>query len=313
MTTREKTMNTIQKAMLAVIATGIAASPGYSQGSGVHTQTVPFYNPARPGVIRIVSGEGDITITGYSGREVRIKATASNPKALSTEDDPKAKGLKRVAGTGFSVSTVRDENAVVITRPLNTRTTLDIQVPIATSVKIGGAPANTETGGILDIPGFVLNSVFNAGANPGRVLEGDITVENISGELEIGTLDGDINLKNVSGAAVVSCLDGSITASFRAVPDNRPMAFSTIDGDVDVTIPERTRATISANNVDGGVYTDFELETITVGSRKEDKGPQGPGAIIGMIGNTVRGKINGGGADVSLKTIDGNIYIRRGK
>ncbi len=308
-------MNTIPRVMLAAVVIGFAASSGYGQGSTVHTQTVAFDNPGRPGIVKIVSGEGDITITGYSGREVRIKATASNPKALPSEDDPKAKGLKRIAGSGFSVATYREENAVIITRPMDDNTDLEIQAPFNTSIKIGGVPSKNTTGEANDIQNIVINSVTSSVLGfSGGAFEGDITVENISGEMEVSTLDGDIILKNVSGAVVANCIDGDITAVFRAVPENRPMAFSTVDGDVDVTLPPGLKATITASNVDGSVNTDFEMETVPGAVKKSDKGNTGVmNMVIGMQGRTVIGKINGGGTEIQMKTIDGNIYIRKGK
>ena len=307
-------MNTIRRVMLAAVIIGFAASSGHSQDPSVHTQSVPFENPGRPGIVRVISGEGDISITGYAGRDVRIKATGTHKKPRSLDDDPKAKGLKRIAGSGFSVATDREENAVVITRPMDDSTDLELQVPFNTSVKIGGAPSKEAAGDVIDIPNIVVNSVIAAVGSGARVLEGDITVENITGEVEISSLDGDINLKNISGAAVVNCIDGDITAVFRTVPESRPMAFSTIDGDIDITLPERIKATITTSNIEGGVYTDFEMATVPGAVKKSEKGTSGIIAgLTGLRGNAITGKINGGGIEIQIKTIDGGIYIRKGK
>ncbi|MHB9027497.1 MAG: DUF4097 family beta strand repeat-containing protein [Candidatus Latescibacterota bacterium] len=317
-------MNTIRKGMLVAVFIGFTASSGHGQGATVHTQSVPFDNPGRPGIVKVISGEGNVTITGYAGREVRIKATASNKKTLPSEEDPKAKGLKRIAGSGFSVTTNREENAVVITRPMGDKTDLEIQAPVNTSLKIGGnflppkppTPPNPQKNNASDIPdlqSLVTSSIGLAFGFPGGMFEGSITVEGITGEVEVSTLDGDIVLKNISGAVVANCMEGDITTVFRMVPENRPMAFSTVDGDIDITLPQRIKAIITASTVGGGVYTDFEMETMPGAVKRNEKPKQGLlNTLIGP-GSTVMGKINGGGIDIQMKTIDGSIYIRKAK
>jgi DUF4097 and DUF4098 domain-containing protein YvlB len=91
------------------------------------------------------------------------------------------------------------------------------------------------------------------------------------------------------------------------------MAFSTIDGDIDITFPERIKADITAKNVDGSIYTDFDMEVIPGSVQKIEKVKTVPESLFGMMGNTVRGKINGGGMDIQIKTVDGSIYIRKAK
>jgi hypothetical protein len=307
-------MSIIRRGLLAAVLIGFAATSGYSQDSAVHTQTVPFDNPGRPGIVKVVSGEGDVVITGYSGREVRIKATAANKKALPSQEDPKAKGLRRIAGSGFAVTTDREENAVVITRPLGSKTGIEIQVPVNTSLKIGGASPQKAAGDMTDIQDIVANSIGPLFGFSGGVFEGTITVDGVTGEVEVSTMDGDIVLKNLSGAVAANCMDGDITAGFRMVPENRPMAFSTVDGDIDITLPQRIRATITASTLDGDIYTYFEMETSPGAVKRNEKESMGLHRnLLGISGNTTTGKINGGGIDIQIRTVDGSIYIRKAK
>jgi hypothetical protein len=325
-------MKAIRRGIFIIALIGFSVSSGYCQGGTTRTMTVSFDNPGRPGIVKIVSGEGDVTVTGYPGKDVRIKAMGSNKNTLPPEDDPKAKGLRRISGSGFNVSTEANENAVVITRPLGDKVELEIQVPSNTALKIGSGgndlrstitihskvspPAPSPplpSGEILDIQNIVVNGMKYAFGFPGGVFEGNITVENVSGNMEISTLDGDITLKNISGTTVANSMDGNITVVFRTITENRPMAFSTIDGDIDITFPERIKADITAKNVDGSIYTDFDMEVIPGSVQKIEKVKTVPESLFGMMGNTVRGKINGGGMDIQIKTVDGSIYIRKAK
>lgn len=307
-------MNTYRNGLLLAILIGFTVSSGYSQGSSARTQTVAFDNPGRQGTVYVTSGEGDVSIIGYAGKEVLIKASAPNKKTSTPDDDPKAKGLKRISGSGFYVTTDREENAIVITRPIDDATDLEIRVPFNTALKIGGASSRNTSGNASDIQSIVASSVGAAIGFSGGLFEGTITVEDIAGEMELSTLDGDITLKNVSGAVIANCMDGDITAVFRNVPENRPMAFSSVDGDIDVTLPVRIKTTILASNVDGNINTDFDMETVPGVVKRDSKESSGViEALIGTQGKTITGKINGGGPTIRMKTIDGNIYIRKAK
>jgi hypothetical protein len=286
----------------------IVAAAAYGQGANSRAMTVPFDNPGRPGVVRIVSGEGDVRVTGYSGRDVLIRSAGKTERSVPPENDPKAKGLKRITGSGFSVTTVREENAVVIARSMNDPADLEIQVPFNTTLRIGGKSGAAD---FQNLGATIAGAIAGLPAGP---FEGDVTVENISGEMEIGTLSGDVTLKGISGGVVANSIDGDVTAVFKSMPGDRPIAFSTVDGDIDLTLPASARATVTARNVDGSVYTDFELDTIPGEVKRSERGAPGLGGVLtGPGGNTVSGKINGGGTSVQLRTVDGNIYIRKAK
>jgi DUF4097 and DUF4098 domain-containing protein YvlB len=161
--------------------------------------------------------------------------------------------------------------------------------------------------------GGFLENVFSSINLFSGMSNGDITVSNVTGEIEVNTMDGDITLNNISGEVIAHSIDGELLIVFKEMPEEGPMAFSTIDGDIDVTFPANTKATISAKNVDGDIYTDFDMDMthvkeVGVGTKAGWKN-----GLTGMFGNTITGKISGGGTDILISTVDGNIYIRKGK
>jgi len=62
--------------------------------------------------------------------------------------------------------------------------------------------------------------------------DGDIIVENVSGDLEVESSDGNVVLTGISGSAVASSADGDITAVLNAATSGKPMSFSTVEGDI---------------------------------------------------------------------------------
>lgn len=323
------------KSFLTILSAALLFAFGAQSVVGAtRDMTVAFPNEGRPGVLKVVSGEGDVTITGYSGKVVVIQAEGNGESLM--EESEKAKGLKRISGTRFNVSTDNDKNAVVIARPMSDDIDLNIQIPENTSVIIGGPDVRDSTVAVdrSSMAMKIIESIqITLDAQIGSILSGDVTVENIAGDMEINTFDGTVTLIDVSGAAVVNTLDGSVTAVFSKTSAGKPMAFSTIDGDVDVTLPPGSKATVTASNIDGDVYTDFDINLVNevcsddpqnsamsvnpgagntsgkYGSRQVDYHMGG----MGIPGNSITGEINGGGVKVLMKTIDGDIFIRQGK
>ncbi len=90
------------------------------------------------------------------------------------------------------------------------------------------------------------------------------------------------------------------------------MAFSTLNGAIDVTLPAETRATVRMKTNNGEVYSDFEVELASrVGGNASTSTGSGDQPRI-RIGDTIVGTINGGGQELQFTTLNGNIYIRRG-
>ena len=141
--------------------------------------------------------------------------------------------------------------------------------------------------------------------------EGDITVDNVTGELEINNVNGGITLTNISGSAVANTINGELKATFREVDNNAPMAFSTLNNRVDVTFPASVKANVKLKSDRGDIFSDFDIAI-------DKKQPQATrsnqsGMYRVTIEDWVYGKINGGGPEVMMKSMNGSIYVRKAK
>jgi DUF4097 and DUF4098 domain-containing protein YvlB len=219
---------------------------------------------------------------------------------------------------------------------MRNETDLFIKVPFNTSLQFGGGTPGTGVGGppapappigppfdpvgpdfninrLLDNIDRILDNVFSSLNTPGNMLSGNISISNISGDIEVNTREGSVTLHNVSGEVVANSIEGELLMTFKQMTREKSMAFSTIDGDIDVTFPSNIKATISAKNVDGDIYTDFDIDITHLRGVDVDRDGRWRNGLTGMFGNTVTGKINGGGSEILISTVDGNIYIRKGK
>jgi hypothetical protein len=128
----------------------------------------------------------------------------------------------------------------------------------------------------------------------------DLTMRDISGRIEVNLKSGDLRLLNVSGPVVANTISGDIQIKFNVVP-TQPSAVSSVSGDVDVTLPAPSRLSLSMRSISGEIYTDFDLNL------------GGGSGLKHVGGQTVDGRANGGGTTFSLKTISGDIFVRKTK
>lgn len=127
---------------------------------------------------------------------------------------------------------------------------------------------------------------------------GEVTVANMKGEVAVKNCQG-IKVKNVSGPLVLSTISGDITINFASFPKDKPVSLASISGDIDVTVPAATGFDADLKNITGNIYSDFSFPG-------DDKGMKRIG------GNSISGKLNGGGASLSITNVSGNIYVRKG-
>jgi DUF4097 and DUF4098 domain-containing protein YvlB len=143
--------------------------------------------------------------------------------------------------------------------------------------------------------------------------DGNIRVENVKGGLRLESGDGEIEVHSAEGKLNADTHDGNIRAEGRfddldlhtgdgninAEVDrgSNPRSNWTLrtgDGNVVLRIPEGFSADLDANTGDGHVSVDFPVTVM--GSLRE---------------NNIRGKINGGGPSLELRTGDGDIELKK--
>ena len=237
--------------------------------------TVPLSQPNQKGKLVFSSLDGSISVTAYDGQEVLINAqTRSKSNKNQTKD-----GLKKITSGSMEFTVVEEDNVVTIKKTIwNKAVDFDVKVPKHFSLKL--ATVNNAT----------------------------IRVEGVIGEMELSNLNGGINLIDIGGSVVADALNKTITASFIEVTENAPMAFSSLNGDIDITFPKNVKATIKAKTDNGDLYSDFEMK---IAKQETDKTHDKEGGLYKVSRNKwIKGTINGGGPEMIFKTLNGDVLIR---
>lgn len=216
---------------------------------------------------------GDFPVEGYSGNEIIITTNSER----FTRIPERAKGLKPVYAmgtdnTGIGLDVQKKGNTITV------RCLLPITQREVYKVKV---PANLA----LDIKsscGF----------------SGNITIRNINNEVEINNCNS-INIKAVSGPLVLSTISGEINVILNSLNKDKPTSIASVSGNIDITLPAKTPADVEMSTISGSVYTDFDL------TNPKDK-------MQRIGGNNIKNSLNGGGADLKISNISGDIYLRKG-
>lgn len=266
-------MKTLQTLILSTLFSLLLAGTVSAQ----EQIAIPLSTPGQPGKLEIGIIRGSIEVTGYDGDEVIIRYGGEES---GSEQEVTKDGLRRISNNAVGFEVEENDNVVEIgsVSPMK-ETHFDISVPRNFSLSIS------------------------------LVHGDDMSVENVNGEMEISHVNGDVMLTNVGGSAVVNTVNGDITATFNSVAEDKPMAFSNVNGDIDITLPAGATLSAKMKSEWGEVFTDFEMD-IRRGS--EDRvNSSDSGTYKVSVNNWIYGDINGGGPEYLFKSLRGDIYIRR--
>ena len=131
--------------------------------------------------------------------------------------------------------------------------------------------------------------------------QGHIEITGFTGEVEASAeLNGEITVRDITGPLTADALNGRVAVVFSKVNQGAPITISTTNGEMDITLPTTTPADVKLGTLNGEIYTNFELNT-----------PSKDG-LKAIATKEVEGAINNGGVTISLKSVNGNIYLRKG-
>jgi len=324
----------IQKLVLGGMLSG-ALIAGTPRLAGAETVTVPLSDPSRPAVVKAGLVNGGMIIEAWPGKEVVVEALGRDEDSSDKNDrerekdkekdthrhdhahnsgdnldaaidqavdsavdgalaggndedrdqrkkEDKAKGMRRIPNAGLGLSVEEAQNVVRIESESWRRTVdLHIKVPAGTILKLG------------------------------CVNDGDIEVRNVKGEMELSNTNGSITVVGAAGTVVANTVNGEVKVTFDSLAAFRSMAFSSLNGDIDVTLPPGINADVRMSSDNGEIYSDFDIKLQPRASQAQPEHSGGKFKVT--IGKEMYGAIGSGGPDVLFKTFNGDIYIRKGK
>jgi DUF4097 and DUF4098 domain-containing protein YvlB len=255
-----------------------------AQDGGEKT-TVPLHDPSRPARIEAHLMAGGITVHGADIKDVVVEARSRDGEGRHEHREARADGMKRLDLSGTGLDVVEDNNVVHIkTGSWNTPSDLVITVPRHSSLEL---------------------KTMN---------DGNIEVDDVDGEIDSDDLNGKIVLKNVGGSVIAHSLNGEVIVTMNRVDPSKPMSFSTMNGKIDVTLPESFKANVRMKTDNGEIYSDFDVK-LDSGTHmvQNEPGDSQDGKYHVRFDRALRGTINGGGPEFQFTSFNGQIFIRKGR
>ncbi|WP_146229850.1 DUF4097 family beta strand repeat-containing protein [Pedobacter nutrimenti] len=257
-----------------------------SQGqTGAKDQlNVPLTEPGKPYRLEVSLLRGSITIVGYEGKEIIVNVRTEEEENKRAKESENPAGMKR-----YTLDNKADVTAEVNNNVVKVRSRLPNQLHHLT----------------LKVPLTELSLKLKA------VNNGDITVSNVNGNIEATNVNGAIQINKVAGSVVANTINGNIVVSFRSIDPKASMAFSTLNGHVDVSFPENLKANLKLKSDRGEIYSDFNI--VAEAGKLTTEQNQKKGLFRIHLNDWLNGKVNGGGPEMLMKNMNGNIYVRKTK
>lgn len=217
----------------------------------------------------------DLIIEGTSGGEIII--STSDYQGLPE----KAKGLKPLSATGpentgIGLNIKQEGNEIIISSASREANDSEYLIKLPKNIKVQ-----------IDMNSWQA---------------GDLLVKGMNNEVEAKSQSGDIKFVDVTGPIIAHTLSSDIDVVFTSINQSTPTSISSTSGDIDITLPAGAKGTFSMSSISGEVYTDMDFDFSTEKDLKRFGGGMSASATLG-----------GGGVDVSLKSVSGDIFIRKAK
>jgi DUF4097 and DUF4098 domain-containing protein YvlB len=271
--------------VIVLVVLGLIGYVSNAQENGDFT--VPFSDPSKPGSVIVDIKSGSIIVKGTARKDVSVTYTRKNDDHDHDHDDDDDKksgnsksGLKRIGGGALDIEASEYQNTIKI-KSDNWSGEVDLIVEVPSGVNLKAKAYN----------------------------DGDVEVSNITGDLELVNYNGSISAIGISGSAIAQTYNGDIKIVYEKLKPDTPLSYANYNGDIDITFPATLKATLKMKTSQGEIYTGFDAAVQK--SNAVQKTDSKSGAYKVVIDDWVKADINGGGPEVTMKSYNGDIYVRK--
>jgi len=250
----------------------------------------------------LVNRDGEVRVWPHSAKEAAVTATV---RIYAVERDGGAVA-RTYADSLFAVTAEKDRIRIVSEpgeRPdlIDMRVDYDVYVPFGTDLDVVSANGNVLVAvgcGQVDVQGRNADIYIKkpSGMVTAKTTNGRINVMDAPEGALLETVNGNIYAYMQGGAISADTTNGAIVAH---VPDenvNRA-ELNSMNGGITLVMDERCSAIVDARTMHGGIRSDFAIDTSSGVQRRHH----------------LRGEIGSGRALLNMQTLNGNIWLARGR
>jgi len=263
-----------------------AGTPGksfaYQQKSiGNLSTTDPFqedFNQTLPlsadGRVRLDNVNGRVEIVGWDRSDVAVKALKHGKTQASFE------------ATKINVNASPDEIIIHTVEPSG-------------ETGFSGIWSWFKNGGNHNaVVDYAIQVPRNARLASISCVNGRIAIDDVSGDISASTVNGELQIYGATGSLKLSTVNGRMVAELVSLGRGQSVALSSVNGQIEATLPAGANAEVSASTLNGGMTSEFPALVV----QKEFP-----------VGKKLKGTLGHGGASVKASTVNGSIGIQQGK
>jgi hypothetical protein len=124
-----------------------------------------------------------------------------------------------------------------------------------------------------------------------KLINGGLSISGVAGPVKASSVNGHIKADRLTGQADLSTVNGRLEADFQSLSRCNPISLTSVNGPIRLSLPSGAGATVSAQNLSGGIDADFGR------------------AWRAPSGHKLEASIHGGGAMIRLHNVNGGISI----
>lgn len=247
--------------------------------------------------IHLKNINGDLTVTGYDGDEVKIEAVRelSKRKRRGTVSDSEAVDYQLAVEWHDGNLFVYVDAPGVKTRYRDGRMHYDMHWDGDDDLEFS-----------FDIEVKVPNDIL---LKASTINGGKLVISNLENGVDAGQVNGDILLEEISGPTSANSVNGDIKVLFALSP-KEDCDFRTVNGTIEVLSPADFGAVVTFESVHGELYTDFD--EVSYLPNRLNKEADGRGDRY-RINKTSPIQIGKGGPEISFEMVNGDAFIKQRK
>lgn len=244
----------------ALVAAGLmcAVYAAPARGASLQQRFDRMYPLRQGGSFALTNVNGGVRIEGWDREQVEVKAVKT---ALHQNDD-----LNRVQ------IEVQDDGAQldVNTRyPSGSGVQVTVEYEIHVPYRLRWAAVNT--------------------------VNGNVHAQGITGAGTLDSVNGDVEVVDSEGRFSGITTNGDVRMQLRSVPQGAPVSLRTINGSVELSVPQGTNMDVRVVNRNGDFRSDFPLATLGT-----------------YTSSRFSGRLGSGGGEVFMGTVNGAIRLVNG-
>lgn len=156
---------------------------------------------------------------------------------------------------------------------------------------------------------YTVKVPFGMNLHISTVNDGIISVNNVSGTLNVNNVNEEISIKNAKGTTYAHTVNGDVTVTYLTNPPEES-SYYTINGNIKVSYQPGLSADLHFKSMNGDFYTDFPDTEMLPAAVTKEKAKKGEGTVYKLNARTSV-RFGKGGKTFKFETLNGNVYIKK--